>query len=94
MKTIAAPVLSGDRITILDTVRGFALFGILVANMQFFLSANAECNAGVSGNRIGTGQILHLAYKISFRRKVLCDLFGAFWIRFCNYPFKALNRRE
>jgi len=36
MKTLAAPVLSANRVTMLDTIRGFAIFGILVVNMQYF----------------------------------------------------------
>ena len=36
MKTLATPVLPQDRVAVIDTLRGFALFGILVVNMQFF----------------------------------------------------------
>lgn len=36
MKNLAAPVLSANRVTLLDSIRGFAIFGILVVNMQYF----------------------------------------------------------
>jgi len=36
MKTQATPVLPQDRVVVIDTLRGIALFGILVVNMQFF----------------------------------------------------------
>ncbi|MCT8136916.1 hypothetical protein H1D32_03585 [Anaerobacillus sp. CMMVII] len=32
------PTQQGERIITLDVIRGFALFGILLVNMQFFVS--------------------------------------------------------
>ena len=37
-RTIAAPTPSQERIEILDVLRGFALFGVLLMNMQYFVS--------------------------------------------------------
>ena len=36
LKNIAAPVLLAERIALLDILRGFAIFGILLVNMQIF----------------------------------------------------------
>lgn len=37
MKTIASPVSAKERIVVLDVLRGLAIFGILMVNMQLFL---------------------------------------------------------
>lgn len=37
-KTLASPISGKQRIEIIDIIRGFALFGVLIANMAFFNS--------------------------------------------------------
>jgi len=41
----AAPVSSGERIHVIDVLRGFALFGVLAFNMFFFSGARFELAA-------------------------------------------------
>jgi uncharacterized protein len=36
MKTVALPVSEKERIVLLDVLRGLAIFGILMVNMQIF----------------------------------------------------------
>lgn len=38
MRTIATPVPVKERIVLLDVLRGLAIFGILMVNMQLFFS--------------------------------------------------------
>ena len=37
-----APTASGDRIEVIDSLRGFAIFGILIVNMQVFSGSGWE----------------------------------------------------
>ena len=46
-KTELAPVQAGQRITALDAVRGFALLGICVMNIEFFNRAHATLGTGM-----------------------------------------------
>jgi len=94
MKTIAAPVLSGDRITILDTVRGFALFGILVVNMQFFYQPMLSVMLGFQE----TGSVLDkystLLIKLLFEGKfyvIFSALFGYGFAIILSKPLIAGN---
>src|SRR3546814_1241860 len=42
-----APVAAGERIVALDVVRGFALFGIFLMNVEFFNRPIADLDAGL-----------------------------------------------
>lgn len=43
---VSAPITAGERITVIDALRGFALFGILVVNMESFRGATVAPGAG------------------------------------------------
>ena len=45
--TVLAPVAEGERIADLDVVRGFALLGILLMNVEFFGRALADLDSGM-----------------------------------------------
>jgi len=47
------PIGGGDRIEALDVVRGFALIGILMMNVEFFNRAIAELGSGIPASRTG-----------------------------------------
>jgi uncharacterized protein len=47
------PIAGGDRIEALDVVRGFALIGILMMNVEFFNRAIAELGGGIPVERTG-----------------------------------------
>ena len=45
--TTSSPVAAGERIGVIDALRGFALFGILVVNMESFRGSTVAPGAGV-----------------------------------------------
>ncbi|UGQ46977.1 DUF418 domain-containing protein [Massilia endophytica] len=74
----AAPALSptagGERIEALDVVRGFALIGILIMNVEFFNRPISELGSGIAASR--TGLDLIVAYIAQF------FVTGKFWTIF------------
>lgn len=51
--TVLEPVAEGERIATLDVVRGFALFGILLMNVEFFGRALADLDGGMAPGTTG-----------------------------------------
>ena len=69
-----APVAPAERIAALDVVRGFALIGILIMNVEFFNRASAENGAGIA---LGlSGLDLWVSYFVAY------FVIGKFWTIF------------
>ena len=81
MTTAAAPVGQADRIAALDVLRGFALLGILVMNIQFFaMPGAAYMNPTAYGDLTGANRAVWIAGHVLFDQKfmtIFSLLFGA-----------------
>ena len=81
MTTAASPVGQADRITALDVLRGFALLGILVMNIQFFsMPGAAYMNPTAYGDLAGANRAVWIVSHVLFDQKfmtIFSLLFGA-----------------
>jgi uncharacterized protein len=70
MPTMLAPVALDERITTLDVIRGIALFGILLMNVEFFNRPIGELDIGlppnVAGLDHGAGWFVHVFIRSKF----------------------------
>ena len=70
MQTVAGPVAARERIAALDVVRGFALLGIALMNVEFFNRPLASLGDGLPGGLSGTdswvGLLIHLSVRTKF----------------------------
>ena len=92
MKTIAAPVLSANRVTMLDTIRGFALFGILMVNMQYFYQPMFSVMLGFQETGTELDKASTLLIKFLFEGKfyvIFSSLFGYGFAIFLSKPLTA-----
>ena len=84
MSTSASPVTPTDRIVLLDVLRGLAIFGILMVNMQIFYRPVSLMLAGYTGSESITGMVSEAFIKMFFEGKfyvLFSMLFGyGFWI--------------
>ncbi|MDZ4203191.1 MAG: DUF418 domain-containing protein [Bacteroidales bacterium] len=84
MKTDIRPVAPGKRIEMLDTLRGLAIFGILMVNMQIFFKPVTTMLIGYTGTESVVDMIAHSFIKFFFEGKfyvLFSMLFGyGFWI--------------
>jgi uncharacterized protein len=69
MQNISAPVGSRERILLLDVLRGLAIFGILMVNMQIFYRPMTIYLLGYSGSASTTNLIAELFIKFFFEGK-------------------------
>jgi len=79
MKTLTAPVLPANRVAMLDTLRGFALFGILMVNMQYFHQPMMALMLGFPETATGADKASILLIKFLFEGKfyvIFALLFG------------------
>jgi len=79
MKTLTAPVLPANRVAMLDTLRGFALFGVLMVNMQFFHDPMMAFMFGFPETATGADKASILLIKFLFMGKffvIFSLLFG------------------
>lgn len=64
LQIAAAPTANAERLEVLDALRGFALFGIFLANLRFFSGwefLGPEQRAELAGHGYGLIDFLHLA---------------------------------
>jgi len=84
MKTKAEPIGINQRITLLDTLRGFAIFGILMVNMPIFYKPVSTMMVGIDPNKDLLNTISYILIKLLFEGKfyvIFSMLFGyGFWI--------------
>ena len=70
MATTFKPIQASDRIHALDVIRGFALFGIFMMNVEFFNRPMADLEAGLPGGIAGidhwTGWFVHVFVRGKF----------------------------
>ncbi len=70
MPTMLEPVSPGERITTLDVIRGVALFGILLMNVEFFNRPIGELDVGLPPNVTGldhwAGWFVHVFIRSKF----------------------------
>ncbi|MFO7924138.1 MAG: DUF418 domain-containing protein [Bacteroidales bacterium] len=89
MSTITSPVTSTERIVLLDVLRGLAIFGILMVNMQIFYRPVSLMLAGYPGFISIADTIAEILIKFFFEGKfyvIFSMLFGyGFWL-FINKP--------
>lgn len=87
MKTIYTPVKSQDRIVLLDVLRGLAIFGILMVNMQLFFRPMLYILTGFQGDESTLDQISTAFIKFFFEGKfyvMFSLLFGYGFFIFMN----------
>jgi uncharacterized protein len=81
MTAAAAPVGQADRIAALDVLRGFALLGILVMNIQFYsMPGAAYMNPTAYGDLTGANRAVWMVSHVLFDQKfmtIFSLLFGA-----------------
>jgi uncharacterized protein len=84
MITNISPFAPSDRHVILDILRGFAIFGILMVNMQIFYRPTSMMLVGYTGSADTTGLVSEAFIKFFFEGKfyvLFSLLFGyGFWI--------------
>ena len=84
MSTITSPVTSTERIVLLDVLRGLAIFGILMVNMQIFYRPVSLMLAGYPGFVSIADTIAEIFIKFFFEGKfyvIFSMLFGyGFWL--------------
>lgn len=84
MNVKVSPVSEGKRIALLDILRGLAIFGILMVNMQLFYQPATIMVAGFSGTSGWEGMLSEAFIKFFFEGKfyvLFSMLFGyGFWI--------------
>ena len=74
VKTSLAPVAGAERIQALDVVRGFALIGILLMNVEYFNRAIAQLGSGIPADLSGAN--LWISYVVQY------FVTGKFWTIF------------
>ncbi len=84
MKEKITPVKPGERIALLDILRGLAIFGILMVNMQMFYQPATSVITGYAGSETIAGKISTGLIKFLFEGKfyiLFSLLFGyGFWL--------------
>ena len=79
MKTISSPVSAQDRIILLDVLRGMAIFGILMVNMQLFIKPMSHMLLGYQESAPLADRLSTLFIKFFFEGKfyvIFSLLFG------------------
>lgn len=92
MNTFAAPVGLKDRIVLLDILRGFAIFGILMVNMQIFYQPIILVQLGYAEPITTADHFSNIFIKFFFDGKffmLFSILFGYGFFIFINKPGKA-----
>jgi len=87
MKANLAPVSASNRIETLDVLRGLAIFGILVVNMQIFYQPLTSMMLGYQGYESGVSTISEFFIKFFFEGKfyvLFSFLFGYGFFLFMN----------
>jgi len=86
--SILGPVTAGERITTVDVLRGCALLGILIINMDFFALPGAVFfNPPAAGGFEGIDKLVWILNSVVFKQKMMgifAMLFGAGIILFTN----------
>ena len=89
MNSSVTPVAQSERIVLLDVLRGLAIFGILMVNMQIFYRPVSHMLAGYPGFVSVADTISEIVIKFFFEGKfyvIFSMLFGyGFWL-FINKP--------
>jgi uncharacterized protein len=84
MNTSFSPVAAPERHVLLDILRGFAIFGILMVNMQIFYRPTSLMLVGYTGSADTAGMVSEAFIKFFFEGKfyvLFSMLFGyGFWI--------------
>jgi uncharacterized protein len=84
MTTTTTPTAPGQRIELLDALRGFAIFGILMVNMSLFFKPVTSMLIGYAGSETTLDLISELMIKFFFEGKfyvLFSMLFGyGFWM--------------
>ncbi|RPH33776.1 MAG: DUF418 domain-containing protein [Bacteroidales bacterium] len=84
MKTVSAPITPNQRIAILDALRGFAIFGILMVNMPLFSNPITSMLLGVGVIEGDSNLLGEFFIKLFFEGKfyvLFSMLFGyGFWL--------------
>jgi uncharacterized protein len=84
MNTSISPFSASERHALLDILRGFAIFGILMVNMQYFYRPTSLMLVGYTGSADTTGLFSEAFIKFFFEGKfyvLFSMLFGyGFWI--------------
>ncbi len=89
MRTIASPVTSKERIQLLDLLRGLAIFGILMVNMQIFFRPMLHMLTGFQGDETMLNLVSTFLIKFLFEGKfyiMFSLLFGYGFFIFMNKP--------
>ena len=74
-EAISQPVTVQERIISLDVLRGFAVLGILVMNIQSFsMASTAHSNPASCGAMPGEGEVAGTSYAIWYGSHLLADL--------------------
>ena len=90
-----APLALSDRIEVLDVLRGLAICGILIGNMQWFSGVrnNASCGCRPLADRRSSHAF---SGSLFYRRQVLFDLLVPirFWFRIADRPSRRTRRHK
>ncbi len=76
------PISPQERIGVLDALRGFAVLGILIGNMQWF-SGYRMMPPAVAADGSATDHIIQFLIHFFYRRQILFDFFVSIRFRLC-----------